>query len=400
MSRITTFSISGLVGKKTDYHKELNSDVNIFFGLNGSGKTSLLKILHSALSRNTDILQYVPFKEATIKIYSHQENKEFTCEVKQINDDRLKKDDLSLGEIFQLDVTLPKDIPEEIMQTMIRRHRIRVENGEIKWVVKPQRPKWRGLRHTYLPISRLYVTGLPIRHPKLTEEQLDLLFARHLQELWIRHSAETLYTIRKAQEEGLSNIFKAILSPPKSDSEREAKLSPNINPEVAYQRAIRFLERQKAENILGSLDEFNKRYQTEPHIRSVVSDIDEVEKRIEQALKPRAKLEELAQKMFKDGGKEIHFSDQTIEIKTDNNVELGLHVLSSGEKQLMLLLIETFLAGESCIIIDEPEISMHVDWQVLLVEAMTQINPKAQIIMATHSPEIMANIEDEKIFRL
>jgi len=399
MSRITEFSIAGLVGKKTNYTKKLNMDVNIFFGLNGSGKTSLLKILHSALSENTDILQYVPFKEASVKAYSHQQEKEFTCEIKQIGDDRLKKDDLSLGEILNQGILLPEDIPEE-MRLMIRRQQIRIRDREIKWIVKPQKPKWRGLRHAYLPISRLYLTGLPIRHQELTEEQLDLLFARHLQQLWTRHSSETLNAIRKVQEEGLSNILKAILSPPESPLKHQSESLRNIDPETAYQQATRFLERQNAASILGTFEDFKKRYQKEPHIRSVVSDIDEVEKNIEQALKPRAKLEELVQKMFKDGGKEIHFSDQTIEIKAANETELGLHVLSSGEKQLMLLLIETFLAGESCIIIDEPEISMHIDWQRQLVEAMTQINPKAQIIMATHSPEIMANVKDEKIFRL
>lgn len=50
MSHITEFSISGLAGSDQVYSQKLNQDVNVFFGLNGSGKTSLLKILHSAMS--------------------------------------------------------------------------------------------------------------------------------------------------------------------------------------------------------------------------------------------------------------------------------------------------------------------------------------------------------------
>lgn len=393
MSRITQFSISGLAGRKENYIKQLNPDVNIFFGLNGRGKTSLLKILHSALSEDPEILHYVPFKDAEVKAYSHQQDKEFTCVIEQSNDDKPKKDNLSLGEI--LDFSISDEISEE-MRRIIRKQ---VGNKEIKWTVKPQRPKWHGLRHTYLPISRLYVTSIPVRYPKLTKEQLDLLFARHLQGLWTRHSTETLSAIRKAQEEGLSNILKAILSSSQNPSEQFNGASQySIDPDAAYERVTRFLNRQKAPKILGSLEEFKKRYQDEPQIRSIVGDIDEIERNIEQSLKPREDLEKLMQQMFAD--KNIHFTDQTIDIKTNEEIELGLHSLSSGEKQLMLLLIETLLAGESCIIIDEPELSMHIDWQRQLVNVMQQINPKAQIIMATHSPEIMADVNSDKIFRI
>jgi len=393
MSRIIEFSISELAGKKEIYSKSLNPDVNIFFGLNGSGKTSLLKILHSALLSDTEILRQVPFKQATVKAYSHQPNKEFTCTIEQIDDDRLKKEDLSLGEILNLTGDLlPDNLPDEV-RMFISRHR---RAKELKWTVKPQKPKWRGLRHAYLPISRLYLTKMT-KVSRLTEEQLDLLFARQVQELWTRYSMEILNTIRQAQEAGLSNVLKAILSPPENLPEKTSE-QQNIDANTAYQQVTRFFERQKAANILGSFTEFENRYKNEPHIKSIVGDIDEVERRIEQALKPRTDLENLIQQMFTD--KVVHFGDQAIDVKTADGTELGLHTLSSGEKQLLLLLIETFLAGESCILIDEPEISMHIDWQRELVEAMAQLNPKAQIIITTHSPSIMANVEDEKIFRL
>jgi predicted ATP-dependent endonuclease of OLD family len=66
----------------------------------------------------------------------------------------------------------------------------------------------------------------------------------------------------------------------------------------------------------------------------------------------------------------------------------------------MLIFLETFLAGDNPILIDEPEMSMHIDWQTELVSAIRQLNPKAQLILATHSPEIMAEVADDKVFRL
>jgi AAA15 family ATPase/GTPase len=66
MSHIMKFSIKELAGRKKEYTRILNEDINIFFGLNGSGKTSLLKILHAAMSMDRDILRNVPFKQANI----------------------------------------------------------------------------------------------------------------------------------------------------------------------------------------------------------------------------------------------------------------------------------------------------------------------------------------------
>jgi ABC-type cobalamin/Fe3+-siderophores transport system ATPase subunit len=62
MSYITEFSICDLAGSDKVYSQKLNKDVNVFFGLNGSGKTSLLKILHSATSDDTNILVNVRLK--------------------------------------------------------------------------------------------------------------------------------------------------------------------------------------------------------------------------------------------------------------------------------------------------------------------------------------------------
>jgi ABC-type multidrug transport system ATPase subunit len=49
--------VEGLAGRSEPINFELRSDVNIFFGLNGSGKTSLLKILHSGLEDDSSELR-------------------------------------------------------------------------------------------------------------------------------------------------------------------------------------------------------------------------------------------------------------------------------------------------------------------------------------------------------
>ena len=48
-------------------------------------------------------------------------------------------------------------------------------------------------------------------------------------------------------------------------------------------------------------------------------------------------------------------------------------------------------------IADEPELSLHVKWQKMILPEMLKINPNAQIIVATHSPEVASNYPDKII---
>ncbi|NBJ12575.1 AAA family ATPase [Microvirga arsenatis] len=70
--------------------------------------------------------------------------------------------------------------------------------------------------------------------------------------------------------------------------------------------------------------------------------------------------------------------------------------LSSGEKQLYILLMETLLAAgkPSIFIADEPELSLHVLWQEKLIDAMRGLNSDAQLLFATHSPDLVGGFSD------
>lgn len=67
--------------------------------------------------------------------------------------------------------------------------------------------------------------------------------------------------------------------------------------------------------------------------------------------------------------------------------------LSSGEKQLLYLLLTVFLMDEkpAILLLDEPELSLHITWQEKLVGALRELNPSCQIIMTTHSPSIFVD---------
>ncbi len=95
-----------------------------------------------------------------------------------------------------------------------------------------------------------------------------------------------------------------------------------------------------------------------------------------------------------DSGKIVGFDEDTGDayfINKPSEDRLSLHQLSSGEKQIVIILSYfAFLAKQGIpIIIDEPELSLHVKWQKDFVAAVKQVMPpECQTIMATHSPEI------------
>ena len=97
---------------------------------------------------------------------------------------------------------------------------------------------------------------------------------------------------------------------------------------------------------------------------------------------------------LQDSGKSIEFNEDTGDLffeLPNYKKKLTISELSSGEKQIVILFAYfafTSLEGQP-IIIDEPELSLHVHWQKMFIEAVKNLLPRdSQAIMATHSPEI------------
>lgn len=75
----------------------------------------------------------------------------------------------------------------------------------------------------------------------------------------------------------------------------------------------------------------------------------------------------------------------------------GLDALSSGEKQILIIFANSILRGgsEKVFIVDEPELSLHLNWQERFVDDIRSLKTGAQFIFATHSPEIIAGYESK-----
>ena len=85
-----------------------------------------------------------------------------------------------------------------------------------------------------------------------------------------------------------------------------------------------------------------------------------------------------------------------VSIVNDMGHSYGISELSSGERQILTMLYSAsrtkFLSG--VFLIDEPELSLHIDWQRIILRELQTQSPDCQIIACTHSPEVGADHVD------
>ncbi|MCF2910791.1 AAA family ATPase [Pseudoalteromonas sp. DL2-H2.2] len=85
----------------------------------------------------------------------------------------------------------------------------------------------------------------------------------------------------------------------------------------------------------------------------------------------------------------------TVGLKFPDGSWSNIKVMSSGERQLLTMLYAVNrMSGFSTVLIDEPEISLHIDWQEDLLEKMMEQLGNRQIIVCTHSPSIAADFDE------
>jgi predicted ATP-dependent endonuclease of OLD family len=113
------------------------------------------------------------------------------------------------------------------------------------------------------------------------------------------------------------------------------------------------------------------------------------------------KLFELINQLYSKTNKKIEINPDNNNLRFRNKDSIiELEQLSSGEKQLLIILFTVFLREEEpfVLLMDEPEISLHIEWQQQLIDVIRQLNPNCQLIIATHSPSIFGKGWGDKLF--
>ncbi len=116
---------------------------------------------------------------------------------------------------------------------------------------------------------------------------------------------------------------------------------------------------------------------------------------------PQTRFLEIVDNLFAQTGKEINKNKNQIEFLLGDK-EITPYQLSSGEKQLLIILLTVLIQDNkpSILFMDEPEISLHIDWQQEIIKYIRELNPNVQVIIATHSPAIIMKGWQDKVFEV
>ena len=106
----------------------------------------------------------------------------------------------------------------------------------------------------------------------------------------------------------------------------------------------------------------------------------------------KTRFQDMVDDLFEETGKKI--------VRTENEIRFSQigetlvpYQLSSGEKQMLAILLTVLVEDQQpyVLFMDEPEVSLHIEWQKRLIELIMELNPNAQIILTTHSPAVIMN---------
>ena len=107
---------------------------------------------------------------------------------------------------------------------------------------------------------------------------------------------------------------------------------------------------------------------------------------------PKKSFQDIMEELFFDTKKKIDRQSNEIIFEQAGD-RLRPYQLSSGEKQILMILLTALVQDGQpvALFMDEPEVSLHIEWQQKLIGLIRELNPQAQIILTTHSPAVIMN---------
>ena len=105
---------------------------------------------------------------------------------------------------------------------------------------------------------------------------------------------------------------------------------------------------------------------------------------------PKRKFQDMIDELFSYTHKTIDRKSNDI-VFYQNGERLLPYKLSSGEKQMLVILLTVLVRDDDhCVLfMDEPEASLHIEWQQKLIGMIRSLNTNVQLDLTTHSPAVI-----------
>lgn len=418
MYTLSRVEIDGVWGKRK-LEAELYPDINIFIGPNGTGKTTLINALQASLSLDLTLLNQVSFHSILLRLSA--KNSTRTIQIEKIP---------SEGYFDYIEYRVSREKFRVPLITRDVEYRRRVSSRHIEEIRRLRKSLSEIVETCWLSVHReiLHEEDYEIHlRGRRVESVLNPIDAR------LKRLLELLqgYQLRlQSQANELSMRFQrsvlASLLYNKSFDTFDLETEANVDFDELKGQLVHAYE------ALGALNEPTQK-RIDKHIEVIRESISTLIEKMAKK-KPLHVNDILPLSLYKRTRQIAKFSTQNEAKKQDvfslsslfaqiingfledkeiildpkeksgllivkGSERLSVEALSSGEKQLLILLAETLLQERrsALFLADEPELSLHIAWQRKLLSGIRTLNPNAQIIVATHSPEIAGEWESRMI---
>jgi len=403
------------------------TDVTIFIGLNGTGKTTFINLISAVLTVDLFQLSSLQFEEITINLI--EPNKKYKRKITVVNSQE-PSSAFNAYSIYEYKVGTRTYTVSLTPDARLRKPLS--EKESLRYLSPDTRREYMSLKReisSLVEISQISVyrqvtsesfEGDPRQRATAVDERLQQLFERfsryqlkletQLNERSTRFQQEALGSLLYNEEfdefdsHRLQDISEMDLE---TQGDRLSSAFKELGIQGKSEQITKHID--KLRDALKGLKESPKRvsvnnvfalpliYRTN-RIIDLLNKSEEDKKKI---IEPRQRFFDtlrsfMTNKKFQYDNKFGALSFSLDGVAEDTFIWSSL---SSGEKQLLIQFMEVVLQeGKSLIFIaDEPELSLHVTWQEKLLKALRDLNENAQLIVATHSPDIVAEFSENVI---
>jgi predicted ATPase len=379
--KIKSIKIKNLQGRK-DINMKFNDDINIITGVNGAGKTTIIKLVWYLVSGNVERVHkevdfdliYLRTTKYDLKIENDSQRLKVSVKIsKNIFEYVFFKssEGLILMNDDETSVFLPKNVFEFKGQPM----EVRDIDGINRMLV--------GLTSgsVFFPTFRRVEGGY-----SLSENLSEDRFSRQsgagagLQAGLVELSSKlSVY----------DNLFVASISTHDITELLRRKHSDTSEKVNSLHIGMSEYIEKKIEGIRGNSSAEIK----DKVLNDIQVKVADISSKREELLSPFTTLSTLIGQIFQNRG--IKFTDKFSVGTTEKAISSAK--MSAGEKQLLSFICYNAFYENVPFIIDEPELSLHVDWQRNLLRILKSQKTGNQIIIATHSPFIYSKFPEKEI---
>lgn len=401
---LESFEIYGLWGSR-DLKRKVSGPVSIMYGANGTGKTTIMNLLAASISVDIKKLTFIEFEKVKIVFKVVGKNIKPVIEISKEMYDGIYEIVYRIKE-----KTTDDETPYVITYDYDPRRRKYLEYERYGGVNSEVRRKINSfIGCTWLTIDR-GKSDVRVDQTAI-DQKLDSLsndFIRYCSKL----DAEQI----KLREDFQRTVFKLLLSSKRKDNFTESLNKINFSKE---QQSLNEIYAHYSIDEKGIKEKITNHYEeTEDYLRKwndgkplkfeqlltlfdtvrnhrIIEAWNKQKRKMDDVFKQRDLFFNTLNSLFHY--KTLHFeSGKDLYALTNSNKKLQLRDLSSGEKQLFILFTEALLQEMQpwIYLADEPELSLHIKWQEVVIDCIRNINPNSQIFFATHSPDIISHYGD------